>query len=263
MNFQENTSAGAKGFVHGLNDAIRENPLAAGLIGMGVFWMLFRNSKVTSMAGQIPSALKGAADSVGAAAAAGGSSMGAGLAAAGSQISNTARNAADTIGEIATNSTKTARENMAGVRDLANAGGLSDTVAQAADAVREGVRNSAQWGREFGTPLKQTLTENLERQPLLLGAIGLAIGAGLAAAFPSTDIESDLMGRSGSAAREKLEELATETKSRANQVLGDIKQEAQTQGLTPSGAKDAFSGVAEKVKTVAGSARQSVANRMS
>ncbi len=37
-------------------------------------------------------------------------------------------------------------------------------------------------------------TDILEEQPLVVGAVGLAIGAGLAALFPATAIESDILG---------------------------------------------------------------------
>ena len=35
------------GFVENLNGAVRENPMAAALIGVGVSWMFFRGSRIT------------------------------------------------------------------------------------------------------------------------------------------------------------------------------------------------------------------------
>ena len=49
--------------VDGLNDAIRENPLAASLVGAGVFWMMF-GSKVPSIASAIPSAARSVGDTL-------------------------------------------------------------------------------------------------------------------------------------------------------------------------------------------------------
>jgi chorismate mutase len=70
------------------------------------------------------------------------------------------------------------------------------------------------------------------------------------------------MGEAGTAARETFQELASETSElaskRAKQVLDEVKKEAEAQGLTPSAAKNMLKDIAEKVKTVAGSARKSV-----
>ena len=49
------------GLVDTLNNAIRDNPLAAGLIGAGVCWMLFSKVKPPALGG-ITEAVKSAAD---------------------------------------------------------------------------------------------------------------------------------------------------------------------------------------------------------
>src|SRR6187549_3904100 len=59
-----------------LNAAIRENPLAAGLIGAGVAWMLFGGAKGF---GAVAGAAKGAAGKAGSAAASAGNAMASGL----------------------------------------------------------------------------------------------------------------------------------------------------------------------------------------
>jgi hypothetical protein len=95
----------------------------------------------------------------------------------------------------------------------------------------------------------------------LLGAIGLAIGAGIASTFATTAVESELMGEPGSAAREKLQGLAGDVTDRAKQIASDLKDEADRQGLTPDAAKSAAAEIGEKVKAVAGAGRESLAQR--
>jgi hypothetical protein len=140
-------------------------------------------------------------------------------------------------------------------------------VSRTANAVKGAVQTSAQSGVALGTSVQKNISDTLERQPLLLGAIGLAIGAGIASAFPSTRLESDFMGEAGAATREKIQDLASDTTdfvvARAKQTLHDVKQEAEAQGLTSSAAGYALSDVAEKVKSVAGSAHASVKDRLS
>ena len=216
------------GFVDGLNDAVRENPVAAALVGAGVFWMLF-GSKVPALASAVPDAAKSVGQSL--------SSAGQ---AASDMVSDAASNVKRQVTDAVDRTTDAARE-LAG-------GGTSDTIADtsdtisktasdAGDKVAEMARDTMQSGQRYVSVAQQRLAEGLERQPLLLGALGIAIGAGIASAFPSTALESELMGKQGTAAREKLETLAEDGKSfaikRGQEILGDVKDEAAAQGLTP------------------------------
>ena len=237
--------------VNGLNDAIRDNPLAAGLIGAGVFWMLF--GRVTPPAlGSIAGSLKGTAGTIAAAAEQSGEGAASRLGNVGSRIAETASHMKDKARE--TLSTLAPNE-------------VPGIVAEAGESVMAGVRASADAGRRYGSQVQQTLSENLERQPLLLGVIGLAIGAGLASAFATTRLEGELMGERGEAAREKLQSLAEEAKefatTRATDVLEAVKDEAASQGLTPGKANEAFNELSQKAKNVAGSARDAVTSRTS
>jgi hypothetical protein len=246
------TSGGTQtGFVSGLNEAIRENPLAAGLIGAGLCWMLFGKVKAPAL-GSVADAVKGAAGAVGGAASAGGSTIASAANKAGSQVVETATHVADRARDAVSNLVP---------------GQTPSIVPEAGEMLSAGLRASGQAARRYGTTAQQTLSESLERQPLLLGAIGLAIGAGIASAFASTQFESELMGEQGSAAREKLQDFAEETKefatTRAHDVLDAMKDEAQAQGLTPEAAKDAFQNLQRKAKGVAESAREAVRTRTS
>jgi hypothetical protein len=136
-----------------------------------------------------------------------------------------------------------------------------DAAADARSAIGNRVDQAAATGREYGAALQSRLSESLERQPLLLGAIGLAIGAGIASTFATTAVESELMGEQGTAAREKLQGLTDDVTERATQVVADVKDEAARQGLTTAAAKSAAAGIGDKIKTVAGAGRDSVAQR--
>lgn len=243
--------SGTMNFVNSLNDAIRDNPLAAGLVGAGVCWMLFSKVRPPALGG-IADAFTGAASAIGTAASSGAASVAAGAGKVGSHIADAASQVKDAAGDFVS---------------AVNPGEVPGIVAEAGETVMAGVRSSAAAGKRYGASAQQVLSENLERQPLLLGAIGLAIGAGIAAAFPSTKIEGELMGEQGSAAREKLQSFAEETKdfavARAGEVLDAVKDEAKAQGLTPQAAKDAFNDLSQKAKGVADSARGAVTSRTS
>jgi len=242
------------GFVAGLNDAVRENPVAAALVGAGVFWMLF-GSKVPALAAAVPGAAKAAGQS---------------LSSAGQAVSDTVGDAASTVTRQVTDAferTADAARNMAGSTLAGATDTASRTVSGTGDKVTELAHEATRSGQRYASAAQQRLAESLERQPLLLGALGMAIGAGIASAFPSTALEADLMGQQAKAAREKLETLAEEGKSfavsRGQQVLDDVKGEAAAQGLTPERAKQSLREFSAKAKNVAGAARESVAKRVS
>jgi hypothetical protein len=93
-------------------------------------------------------------------------------------------------------------ETLRGATDAA-----SDAVSGAADTVRdqfdEGVAfaqehlsklGNALPGKEALTSARSSLAEVLERQPLMLGVVGMAIGAAVAGAFRASEIENECIG---------------------------------------------------------------------
>ena len=233
-----------------LNAAIRDNPLAAGLIGAGVAWMLMGGTKGF---GVMAGAAKDAAGMAGSAAATAGNAVASGLTHAGSATAAGLKSAAsDVAGSVASL-----------VPDLSapETDKAFQAVADAGATVGGRINSAAAAGREYGAVIQSRLSDSLEKQPLLLGAIGLAIGAGIASTFATTAVESELMGEQGTAAREKLQGLSDDVTDRAKQIATALKDEAERQGLTPDAAKSAAAGIGEKVKTIAGAGRDSVAQR--
>jgi hypothetical protein len=249
MNIKEEMNKAAP-IVDRVNDAIRDNPLAAGLIGAGLAWVLFGTKGVGAMGtlawgagGQVASAAR----SAGSLAASAGSAT---LGAASATSSAVKGAAADMVGAVASI-----------VPDLSQADTdiAAKATADAGPAINERIQAMASSGREYGAVIQSRLSESLEQQPLLLGAIGLAIGAGIASTFATTQAESEWMGKKGTAARETLQGMVGEAKNQARQVVSDVQDEAARQGLTVDAAKDAAKAVASKVGNVAGAARDSVA----
>jgi len=241
--------------VDGLNVAIRENPLAAGLIGAGVAWMLMGGTRGLSFAA---GAAKTAATKVGSAAATAGTAVSRGIGEAGSQVGAVARQAKDSASAVTGGTTSLVPDLPA--PDINRA---YDSVADVGSALQDRLNSAAASGRAHGATLHDKLGQSLDRQPLLLGALGLAIGAGIAATFAATKRESEWIGEKGAAVRQTLQHATEEAKERARQVVSDLKEETHAQGLAPGAVKDAMADVADKAKIVAGSARDTVAQRLS
>ena len=161
--------AGTSDFVGGLQDAIQKNPVSAALIGMGVLWMFTGGNRITAAAALLPAAAKATAAGV--------------------------ANGLQRSAEIASGtgeSLRSASGSMVdGVRDSVSdaAAAVGETASKAYDSVKDIASGSASrvsagvnTAGRFWEALQQNLSDTFERQPLLLGAIGLAIGAGMAAA---------------------------------------------------------------------------------
>jgi hypothetical protein len=240
----QNEMSRTQPIIDSLNVAIRENPLAAGLIGAGIAWIFMGGTKGM---GKIASAAKGAAvmsGSAGASVASAGARMGSGIAGSVVDGVNKVKDAAVGVTEAAGSI----------VPDLA----ASETIDDLTSSAAQQMNAATEQGRTYGRVLQSRLSESLEKQPLLLGALGLVIGAGVASAFSTTSVEREWMGEHGSAAREKLNDLANQARDIASTVVDDLKDEAKKQAFTPDAVTKAAGDMVEKVKTVANEARVSV-----
>ena len=232
-------------FVRDLGEAARQNPLSAALIGMGMVW-LFTGGWTARRAGEfarqsrldrIPDTANDAFESA----------------------RSTVKSGVDAIGERVTSATQALRD-----------GTLSDSAASvarnyagtAAGYVKSMPRASAEM---FGT-VRSNLSDVFEAQPLVLGAIGLAIGAGIAAALPPSEMEAEYFGETSDTVKAKAAEFATEQTSRASEVAGAVvdavTEEARRQGLTVEAAKSAVNDISAKVGRVADTAGKSISERM-
>jgi hypothetical protein len=233
-----------------MNDAIRENPLAASLIGAGLAWMLFG----TKGFGAVGGIASGAASKVVETARSAGSAT---------------TDAAGTVFNAGAKAASKAREAAAGIFDnvasivpdlsTADTESATEGLATTQSAAGDRLKAMASSGREYGAAIQSRLSESLEKQPLLLGAIGLAIGAGIASTFATTSLESEWMGEKGAVARDTLKDVAEDAKEHVGKVVSAVQDEAARQGLTIDAGKDAAMAVADKARKVASTARETIA----
>ena len=87
--------------------------------------------------------------------------------------------------------------------------------------------------------------DTLHEQPLVLGALGLAAGAAIGAALPTTDKEDEWLGDSRDRLKERAKEAGWEQVEKARAAAGAAysaaRGEAERQGLTLEGGKAAAS----------------------
>jgi hypothetical protein len=247
-------------FIDELNDAIRQNPVPAVLIGAGLLWMFMGGARNTVLGGASWSLFSGIAQGAqhtGATAYRGAREVGAKVAEgagviaetageAGSQAAGAMRSAAGALGGAASETTSQATQIAKGAYDVAE-----DMIEPAASSI-------SRQGLESYKGLQQALAEMFDKQPLLLGAVGVAVGAAIAASLPATNVENRLVGDTADSLKDKAQELWSETTERAEAMAAKGLAEAKAQGLTPEAAGEALREVTDKVVDVAEVAKKSV-----
>ena len=149
---------------------------------------------------------------------------------------------AESVRDIASSTLSTVRE---------GAGSTLDQASDFAQSMREG--DAFQAARE-------NLAELFRAQPLALGAIGLAIGAGIAAALPGTDVENSYLGEVSETVKSKTAEIAGQqvdkAVTRATDAMDAAADEARRQGLTVDGARAAVADVTDRAGRVVDAAKK-------
>jgi hypothetical protein len=100
----------------------------------------------------------------------------------------------------------------------------------------------------------------LDEQPLVLGALGLALGLAIGYALPATRREDELLGETRDRLMYKAKETSQEYGEKAQRVaqsaMEGAKQEAENQNLTQVDGREAVNRVQSKVESIAQSAKE-------
>jgi hypothetical protein len=212
------------GFFDRLLAAVQENPLSATLIGGGALWLMIGDEKLK---GAARSAVTVASDVV--------DSGASNLRAAASGLQRTA--APPTAPEMDHEGSGTGGTIPAAV------GTAADTMSGAADSVRdrfdEGVAYAREQFAKMGDPLptadklakaQSSLGDIMEKQPLVIGALGLAIGAALAGAFRTSQMENDYIGAASDEVKDDLSRRGTAVSKALREATDTLKAEASDMG---------------------------------
>jgi hypothetical protein len=213
-------------FVGDLRDAAARNPVSAALIGMGVLWMLTGAKSPTAVGDVLRSAGNRIPDAL-------------------DDVRSGLKEKAGSVADAATSALDAVRER--GASSFDNVAGAMAQPSAAIDTARDG------------------LTELFRAQPLALGAIGIAIGAGIAAALPKTEVEDAYLGEASQTVKAQAAEIAGQQVEKAAALASDVVDaaatEARKQGLTLDGAKAAAEDVKGRVERVVDTAKNSVGEK--
>lgn len=275
-------SSGGNEFVRNLGTSVRDNPLPLLLIGAGIGWLMMsggnRAGGTTPYMAHSPGRSIGTgstrvrvygdgAESGGS----GGSMTGRASAAVGAardSVAGAADQAIDKVGQAYRSVADAAGSATGSVRDAA--GSVADSLRGAAASVTDQVTGSGQEVQarvgEIGDQARQGVTWLMREQPLVLGAIGVALGAAVGALLPGTEAEDRLMGETRDAVAdrvqttaqqgyERLKDTAGEHVDRAKAAVGQAADEAGGTGRVGSALTEA----AREVRQAARDAAQDLA----
>lgn len=211
-----------KSFFDDLSDAVRANPISAALIGVGAIW-LFGGNRVLDVpmaaartAGEAAGSLQDTAVS---GLRSGADTMSSGI----SKIRTSIGEAATSTGDSGETAFKAASEQMSAARD---------------------------WSGDVIDNIQDNISTLLREQPLVLGAVGIAVGAAVAASLPLTDIERDNLGSAAQSARTMAINATDQVIERAEGVADAIGEEMTAQGLTTDAASAVSKDLTRKAKDI-------------
>jgi hypothetical protein len=211
-------------FVDSVITAARENPIAAALIGGGALWLLIGNEKLKSAA-SLATTTAFPSDT-------------AGRRQRSASSRYEATPAPPTAPEMDNEGSFGLRETLQHTSTAA-----SDAVSKAVDQMKDRFDEGTNYARDtFGqldemlpgketfTRAKSSLADLLERQPLVLGAIGLAVGAAVAGAFRASDLENEWVGEYSDGVREDLSKRAGAVSESMREAADTLKNEVKDAG---------------------------------
>jgi hypothetical protein len=201
-------------FFRSLGDATSRNPVAAALIGMGALWLFMGGSRTSLF-----STISGSEQNPRTSGATGGLAYAAQSAGViGRKVGETVSKAASRVSDAISS----AHESVGAE--------TSRTAEMAPHSVHEASQRASS---RLVRTAQQDLAALYERQPLLLGALGIAIGAGIAAAFPATEFERSIAGEASDEIKAKASSFASEGLGKAETVakkaVDQVKREAEAQ----------------------------------
>jgi ElaB/YqjD/DUF883 family membrane-anchored ribosome-binding protein len=231
-----------------LGRAVKENPVPVLLTATGIAWMMFSPGRRTSgrsydyrygdeLYPDVDSSVADTSptlrDRVNYSAEAARDQLGRSTEAMREAASRTSETMRDTVNRTSETVRDTVSRTSENVKDTVNrtAYGVRDSMARTRNIAQE----QAQWARD-------RFNMAVEEQPLVLGAIGLAVGAAIGALLQPTEYEDRLMGETRDKALAKGKEVAAQTYNQgletATQAVNRLKEDPETSAADPhSGAR--------------------------
>lgn len=273
-------------FVQNLGAQVRSSPLPVALVATGLAWLMFAPRRTAAPAPSIvpePSPYAGATPSTT-------RTAGYGTAHASDEIAGRTRDVAGATASAAQGTADKVRGAYGSIASGASgaaasagdaAGRASGMASSAAESVRRGAHDLGDRAADLGhdaydraadlgqgayararavgesvadqaSHAQAGLMRIVREQPLVVGALGLALGALIGAAMPRSRTEDELMGEAADEMKQSASEAVRgyygEAKDAAGRIADRVRDAAEEQGLTTGSAQGAAQGVAQNLR---------------
>lgn len=154
-------------------------------------------------------------------------------------LSDTARRATDAASSYASAATESARQTVDTAKAYASSAG---------DFAQQAKRKVSEQSDRLVERTKSTTRGVVQNQPLAILAVGVAAGAALAAAFPTTELEKETLGPVGEQASKAAAHVGEQLKQATTKAGEKLKSAAEERGLHTEGLKEVVGEVADTFK---------------
>ena len=234
-------SSNGSDFLRNLGTMVRDNPVPVALVGTGLVWLMLSSSRSGRREYDDEDDLL---DSHGESDYRHELSEDAGQ---GAGWGESARETAREWSEGARTKARSARDRARRLGARAR-----HRVGDTGEQLWQGARDAGDRASYYGRRVRRGFFDTLHEQPLVLGALGLAAGAAIGAALPTTAKEDEWLGNSRDRLAERAKEAGWEqvekARAAAGAAYGAAREEAERQGLTLEGGKAAAESAAETVR---------------
>jgi hypothetical protein len=187
-----------------LGNSVKENPIPALLTATGIAWMMFSRGRASSTRSYDYDSDIGYGET---------------------EYAETEEGTVSKMSGMIKSGATSARDQLQTSKDAVKdtlykgTGAVKDSVSRTADAVRGKIGRTADLAQLQGRRAREGFNSLMEEQPLILGALGIALGAAIGAALPSTEQEDRMMGETRDKTLGKVKERGAETFERARETV--------------------------------------------
>ena len=233
----------------------KENPMPLAVMGLGLAWLMSSSSKAAAAGAYANSAATYQEASTGRA---GGAASGvphtSGVAGAAKVVGDTVTGIASAAGEMASSASHRVSGLAAGASHSISEAGASagQTSQDIAHGIKAAAGATADKAAVYGQRAQQGALDLLQREPLVIGALGLFVGFALGAALPATEAEDRLLGPTHDRMFEAGKGIADDVVSHAGDAAEAVLGKLQSQ----LGDADVPTAIHDVVEAAKGSLRQ-------
>ena len=146
------------------------------------------------------------------------------------------------------------------------AGAATGTARAARQRLSSAANRYGSGATDMAARAKHSAQDMLQREPLVVAALGLAVGTAIGAMLPRTALEDEQMGRYRDKIRDTAEGMLEKGMEGAKEVAAEayqtIKEEADRHGLSGGGAKSVVDQVGDVVKSAATRTEEAVREKV-